>query len=194
MKAPTIRLEPRQQLFLGGAGGVLALTFAARFLFVPALAAIGARRATLRDLEVKTADAGVLISQLPQHQAALEQAQESYRAVVERRVGQGQSVARILDTLSRDAKAQRLELVTVQPRAGENEKRLVVLGPELTVSEVPLTLQVTGRYRSLGEFLGKLPDAPFLSSVRQLTVTKPNTVRAELRADLVLAVYLHTTQ
>ena len=192
MAAPTIRLQPRQQLLLGTLGGAIALALCVRFLFMPAIARIGERRATLQNLQVKTADAGVLMSQLPAFQATLQESQARYR-LLERRVGESESVARVLETLSQQAKANELELVTVQPRAGESGKRLVVFGSELAVSEVPLTLQLTGRYHSLGEFLGALSDAPFLSSVRELTVSKPDAGHPELRADLTLAVYLHTT-
>ena len=183
----------RQQLVLGAAGTVLALVLQVRFLLMPGVARLRESRGALQELQAAIASTGALVSRLPKEQAALQDVQGRSRALASR-VGERQSVARILETLSRQAKAGQLELVTMQPRAGEGGKRLLSFGPELTLSEAPLTLQVTGRYQALGEFLGRLSDAPFLSSVRTLTVTKPDAARPELRADLVLVVYLRTIQ
>ena len=186
-------LGSRQQLMLGAAGTVVSLALMARFLLLPGLTHLRERRGVLQELQVKTADAGTLVSRLPKEHAALQDVQGRSRALASR-VGERQSVARILETLSRQAKAGQLELVTMQPRAGESGKHLLNFGPELTLSEVPLTLQVTGRYQALGEFLGQLSEAPFLSSVRTLSMTRPDAAHPELRADLVLVVYLRNPQ
>ena len=185
-----IRLEFRQQVFLGLTGALLVVILSLRFIYLPVLARINERRALLTDLRVKIADAQVLAGQLPGQEQALQLAREHYGDALESWIGKEQSVARILERLSAQAKDHRLELVAIQPRAEDHEPRVVILGPEVTLREVPLTLQLTGRYRQLGEFLGDLPTAPFLASIRELKMTKPQADRAELRTDLVLAVYL----
>ena len=184
-----MKLEMRQKLLLGVTGGLVALVWLFRYLYLPAIATIEARRATLQDLKVKIADAQVLTAQLPDHQAALRDAQERYRAL-ESRLGAGQSVARVLEALSAEAKDHRLELAALKPRTDERERRVFALSPEMLLTEMPLTLQLTGRYRQLGEFLGGLRDAPFVASVQELKITKPEAGHAQLQADLVLAVYL----
>ena len=184
-----VKLEMRQKLLLGVTGGLVALMWLFRYLYLPAIASIEARRATLQDLKVKIADAQVLAAQLPDYQAALRDAQERYR-VLESRLGAGQSVARVLEALSAEAKDHRLELAAVKPRTDERERRVFALSPEMLLTEVPLTLQLTGRYRQLGEFLGGLRDEPFVASVQELKITKPEAGHAQLQADLVLAVYL----
>ena len=190
MKRPAIHLETRQKLLLGGTGALVALVLAARFLYLPVVARIGERRVALTDLRVKTADAHLLAARLADEERTLTEAQAQHRAL-ERRAGGGQSVARILETLSQQAKDHRLELVAVQPREeDESETRTLTLGPELTLQEIPLRLQLTGRYRQIGEFLGGLIHTPFISSVRELRMRKPEAGSATLQADLVLAVYL----
>jgi Tfp pilus assembly protein PilO len=105
-------------------------------------------------------------------------------------VGEGQSIARILETLSQQAKRHRLELVAVQPPIEEEEPRRVGVGAEMILRELPLSVHVTGRYRQIGEFLGALSHAPFLSSVRHVRMMKPQADRATIQADLALVVYL----
>lgn len=190
MKRSEIHLETRQKLLLGGTAALVVLVLLVRYAYLPVVARIGEHRASLTDLRVKTADADLLASRLPNEERALTEAQTRYRAL-ERRIGEGQSVARILETLGQQAKDRRLELVAVQPREEDQAaSRTLTLGPALTLQEVPLRLQLTGRYRQIGEFLGRLPDVPFIGSVQELKVTKPDATSAQLRADLVLAVYL----
>jgi len=154
------------------------------------VARIGERRASLADLRIKTADTHLLAARLPDQERSLADAQVQYRSL-ERRAGGSQSVARILETLGQQAKDHRLELVAVQPREEEESEPLILaLGPEFTLQEIPLRLQLTGRYRQIGEFLGGLIHTPFISSVRELRMRKPEADSATLQADLVLAVYL----
>lgn len=189
MILPKIRLEARSKLFLGVTGGLLALVWIVRFLYLPVLSRLGAARAALRDLTVKIGDAQGLTQQLPAQRAALEQARGAYKAMYGR-VGDGQSVARILEELSEEAKGQRLELVAVQPRSSEEEQGVLVVGPDLALREVALTLQLKGRYQQMGEFLSRFPEAPFLASVRTLRMRKPQADSAQLEAELDLVVYL----
>ena len=189
MKPPVVQLGFREQLMLGATAAAATLLLAVRFLYLPVIGRIGEQRAMIRDLVVKTADAQALAAQRPTTEAALRDAQQRYRTL-EDQVGSGQSVGKILELLGAQAKAHRLELTVVQQAPDELQARVVTLGPELTLREVPLTLQVSGRYRQIGEFLGGLQEAPFLSSVRTLTMAKAQAESPTLRAELVLAVYL----
>ena len=193
MKLPPAfsKLSPQApyKLALAAALALVVLLGAVRYLYLPVIARIGEQRAQLQDLTVKVADAQVLAEALPKHEAALRESQSRYHTL-EIRVGGEQSVARILDGLGKWAKDHRLEVVAVQPRANDAEPFLVSTGPGLLLRAAPLSLKLRGRYRQLGEFLGKLPDAPFLGTVRRLTVRQPQSDSAQLEADLVLAVYL----
>jgi Tfp pilus assembly protein PilO len=64
------------------------------------------------------------------------------------------------------------------------------MGEGLTLREVPLTLQLTGRYRHIGEFLAGLAEEPFAVAVRSLTMARAETSRTQVRAELLLMVYL----
>lgn len=190
MKSPfQLNLKTSQTWLLGVTGALLALVLVVRFLYLPVIARIGERRATLTDFRVKIADAQGLAQQLPDQEKMLQRARER-SSTLESRIAEGQSVARILELLSARAKDHRLELVAVQPRAEHNEPRILILGPEVTLREIPLNLRLTGRYRQVGEFLGELPTAPFLASVHTLVLTKPQADTTQLTADLALAVYL----
>lgn len=182
-------LNPTHQTLGAAAGAVLVAALLARVLYLPALAKIGMRWTALQGLKAKIAEARLLSQELPDQEAALAGVRARY-AVLEQRMDADQSVARILDSLSQEAKAHRLDLVAVQPGEEEDKPRLVRLGPKLILREIPLNLELTGSYRHVGEFLGTLPAAPFLSSVRRLSVTKPQADSAKLKADLALAVYL----
>ena len=183
------KLSPSQQLLVAIPLGLLAVVWVIRALYLPLVARINDQRALLRDLQVKAADAELLITQRASNDAVFTQAQQAFRAL-DARVGRAESLASILEQLGRQAKDHRLELVAVQPKADAAGARVVTLGPQLQVREVPLTLQLTGRYRSIGEFLAELPREPFLSSIRRITMTKPQADRAQVTADVALAVYV----
>ena len=193
VKRQEIKLETRHKVMLGATGAAVALVLMARFLYLPVMATVGARRATLTDLRVKTADAHVLAGELADQEQALAQARARHRAH-QRRIGHDQSVGRILESLGQLAQAHRLTLVAIQEREEKLEElealEPIALGPELTLAGVPLTVQLKGRYRELGAFLGELIDAPFVSTVQELTIARTAKVGTTLEANLVLAVYL----
>lgn len=182
-------LSPRQQWFAGGGCIVAAMLLLARIVYLPLLADIGYRYARLQELRVKLADVRVLKNQQPAQRKALAQTKARYQAL-RYQVGEGQSIARILETLGQQAKRHRLELVAVQPPVEEETPRRVIVGADMTLRELPLSVQLTGRYRQAGEFLGEFYHAPFLSSVRQLKIAKPQADRATIQADVALVVYL----
>lgn len=102
-----------------------------------------------------------------------------------RRVGHGQSMARVLETLNARAQAHQLQVVAVQPRAVAAH----TAAGRLALREVPLELQVSGQYRQIGEFLGTLADAPFLADVRELSLSSPGDAQA-LEARIAIVVYM----
>ena len=190
MKPVKLQLEMRHKVVLGATGAMVALVLMARFLYLPVMATVGERRAILTDLRVKIADAHVLANELADQEQALAQARVSHRAH-ERRIGDNQSVGRILESLGELAQAHRLTLVAIQEREEELEAlEPITLGSELTLVGVPLTVELEGRYQELGAFLGELIDAPFVSTVQELTIARTATIGTTLEANLVLAVYL----
>ena len=189
MKLPAIKLPPRAAVLLGITGGLVFAVWAVRFLYLPLLGRLAERRGSLKDLAVKIEDARVLAGQLPQQQAALQQATVIFQSA-HGRIGEGQSVARILEALSLRAKGYQLELTAMQPRAAEDQAAPIVMGPELTLRDVPLTLHLKGRYQSIGEFLGGISHGPFVASVRKVFIRKPQADSTLLEADVVLAAYL----
>ena len=189
MQIGKVTIGEREQALLVAAGAVVVVLAVIRFAYAPLLRHLSTQRATLQELRVKIADAGVV----SQQRAAEEQAlQESRRRsqTVETRLGARPSVARILEALSGQAKAQRCELVVVQPRAGGQETRSATLGPDIRLREVPLNLKLMGRYPQIGEFLGWLPNAPFLGAVRSIVVSQPDEANPQLQADVELAIYV----
>ena len=192
MTAKTRSLWARDHTRIGAAAAWVALILLILLLVgldLRLIAQIGQRRDALKALRAKVAEARLRSAQLPIEEVALARAQERYHDVALRLEGGG-SMARILELLHQQAKAHRVELVAVQPRTQERQARPVILGPDVTLREVPLTLNVSGRYRHIGEFLGELASAPYLASVRTLHLAKSEGEGLRLSADLVLAVYL----
>ncbi len=182
------RLSAPYRIAIAATGALVLSVWLVRYLYLPVLARIGAQRATLHELTVKVADADVLAAALPVHQSALGEAESRYQAL-EKRVT-GQSLARILEELGRWAKNHKLEVVAVQPSPDAGSGAILQPGPRLRLRELPLTLKLRGRYRQVGEFLAKLPDAPFFGTVRQLHIRQPISESAQLEVEMVLAVYL----
>lgn len=189
MARPSAPLTRRQKLLAGGVGAALLVLGAVRVIYLPVLARIGERRAALQELTVKIAEGTILIESATAHEAALQELQARSRAL-EGRLSDEQSLATVLETIAGQANAYRLELVAVQPRTDVHGQQPLALGPDLRVRAIPLSLQVTGRYRQVGEFLAALHEAPFLVSVRKVTMTRQQEGSAALQGDVELAVYL----
>ena len=189
MQIGKVVIGEHQQTLLAAAGAVVVVLVAIRVVYLPMWHRVGDRRATLQELRVKTDDARVMSEHLAQEQRALEESRQRAHAI-EARLGSRQSMARILEALSLQAKAQQCELVVVQPKAGGDETHSVSLGGDIRVREALLNLKLTGRYAQIGEFLGWLPSAPFLGSVRSLAMSQPDTANPQLQAEVSLAVYL----
>lgn len=182
-------LTAQQPWLLGGLGGLVALLVLIRVLYLPVTARISERQAVLHELRVKVADAKAMVDQRPRQEAAQREAQARFRAL-EARTGERQSVAGVLELIAASAKQHRLQLVAVKPRTDVHDRRVVPLGEEVSLQEVPLSLQVVGRYRQIGEFLGALEGSPFIASVRKVTMVRQQAGSAQLQADLELGIYL----
>jgi len=189
MKRSNVKLTMPYVYLLGGTGSLCVLLLLLRVCYLPVIFRIGERRATLQELQVKMVDVQRVSVDLPKQEAALRRAEERYR-ILERRLGSGQSVARILEELNGLAKDQRVQLVATQSSTDEREGQLVTLGPDLVLREALLTVQLTGRYRQVAEFLGALDTAPFIASVQRVRMIKGQSDGYQLQADLALAVYL----
>ena len=171
---------------------LLASVLVLRFLCLPLIGRISMLRARLQEVGMQIADGAALASQASTHDAVLAQAQQQYAALTNR-LGAEASLARVLETFKLQAQEHRVALTTTQPRAAEAAPRMVTLGEGMTLREVPLTLQLTGRYRHIGEFLALLSDEPFAVAVRSLKMAQAEGSRTQLRAELLLMVYLTDT-
>lgn len=189
LAGPLSKLDSRQQLLVMGAGGLLLMAAGVRGVYLPLFARIRVQQTQLREWQAKAAVAAQLLSQRGTQETALKQAQQASRAL-ESRIGRTPSLASFLERLGQRAKGARLELVAAQPKDAAASPRLIALGPQMQVREVPLTLQLTGRYRGLGEFLAALDREPVLFSIRHLTITKAQAEGAQVQADLLLHLYL----
>ena len=178
----------RRMIVEGGAIG-LALVLLGRFIYQPMLGSLHEQRAIVRDLRVKIADARGLADRLSMQEALLQQERERYRTLVGR-IDKSQSVARVIEVLRTQAKDRQVQLSAVQPHAEPDALRTFAFGSETTLRETLLTLQVSGRYRRIAEFLGALLDQPFLVHVRAVRLVRPATKGQDLHAELSLAVYL----
>ena len=181
--------EPRRQqpwVMLGV--GLVAFAGIVWGLDRPLLSRIRRQRALWRERQVQAADAELVLAQGAKQDAAFEQVQQAYQALA-RRLARSPSLAAVLEQLGRRATEQGLELTATQPK-GSVEPRLIALGLGIRLREVPLTLQLTGRYRDIGEFLAVLPREPFLASVHRLAITKQEAEGVPVQADLALLVYL----
>jgi Tfp pilus assembly protein PilO len=159
-----------------------------RLVWLPVLGAVAEQRAMLHEVQVKMADAELVMARLSEEEEALAEVRERFNTF-ERWVGYGKSMARVLETLSQRARDHRLELVAIQPPV-QADAQTIELSPGLRLREVPVQLTLTGRYRNIGAFLGELAEAPFLTSVRLLKIVRPEGISLRLQADVVLGVYL----
>lgn len=184
-----INLTERHKMVAVTTGLPVVMALIGWFLYLPLVSRIGEHRETVRNLEEKIVEARRSAQLLESEEAATRQARARYMAL-ESRIGDGQSLARILESLHLLAAEDRLEVVAVQPKRVEGEQRELTLGAGIILREIPLTLELEGRYRQLVRFFEKLPHASLIASIHQLRVTGPEPSHAPLRAEVTLAVYL----
>ena len=179
----------RQRIIVEVGVTCLAIAVLIYVLCQPLLGTLRQQRAGLQELRVKIADTRGLASRLPLEEVALRQEEERYRAL-EGRIDKKQSMARVIEMLRTQAKDYQLQLSAVQPPAKADALRTFAFGSETTLRETLLTLQMSGRYQHIGQFLRALLDQPFLIYVRDVTLTKAAVKEQGLQAELSLAVYL----
>ena len=189
LKLPRITVGPRTRYLLITTAALSLMLVSVRFLYLPVIARIRHQHAAFQDLQVKMADVERVKEELPKQEIALHALQGRYQLLYTR-FGNHQSIARILEGLDSLAKTKRLQLVAKQSVADQSTEQLIHLGPEIALHEIPLSIQLIGRYRQIAEFLGELDTAPFVASVKHLSLIKPGGENTRLQADLVLAVYV----
>jgi Tfp pilus assembly protein PilO len=190
---PTLSVTPRGRLVLGLAAAVAAAVLWVRLIAQPALGRISARRATLTALEAQIAHARELADRLPEVEAASRQAHGRYDALA-RRLESVRTTSHVLEMLSHQAKAHRLELIAVEPRQPTDGPHRLSESSGLVIHQIPMWFKLAGRYRQVGEFLGELTEGPVAAAIRELRLTKAQAEGAVLKVDLVLAVYLAEEQ
>ena len=163
---------------------VVAILILVRSVYLPAWARIMERKAILYDLQVKVADAQVVMPRLSEQGEKLQKAKQQL-LLVNSQFSSGRTLGRILERISEEARNSRLDLSVSQEFA-----QSVDLGPRMKLEAIPLTLKLKGRYAQLGEFLGRLSEAPFVSMVKQLSVMRSSGEEsADLSAEVVLEVF-----
>lgn len=191
MTPSTAPLRNRALPWLWGAAALALLLGAVRGLYLPAMGRLSEQRATARDLQVKLSDAQAWLADQSARTAALERARAAYDHELDR-VRSGPSLASVLEELSLRAKRQRLELLAVEPLPPEASAtlRAVAVGPGVELQPVPLRLSLRGRYQQVGEFLGNLASAPFLSAVYKLALEQGQPGSTQLGVELWLLVFV----
>lgn len=174
------RLGEPQRAAAIAAGAALA----AALVYPPLWRSIANSHRRLAELQGHITEAQRFTAEEPSRVRRLEQAKQQL-APLARRISQGQSMARVLETLNARAQAHQLQVVAVQPRAAAAH----TTAGSLALRDVPLELQVSGRYRQIGEFLGALAETPFLAEVRALTLASPGDAPA-LEARIAMVVYV----
>lgn len=182
-------LTPRHRLVLGLAGAAALLVLLIRWVYLPVVGRIRDRAAAIRELRVKLADAQTVLSRLPAQEAAFQETSVRFGAF-QARVGTDEALARILDTLRREAEREHLEFRANQLPTEDTAERAMRLGSTLVLRPVPVTLNLVGRYRSLGEFLGSLEHLPAVVTIETLSLSHKPELHPRLEATVQLAVYL----
>ncbi|GEM_PF-6907075 len=163
---------------------VAGAALAAVLVYPPLWRGIANSRQRLADLHSNITEAQGFTAEESARARRLERAKQQL-APLARRVGHGQSMARVLETLNARAQAHQLQVVAVQPRAVAAH----TAAGRLALREVPLELRVSGQYRQIGEFLGALTEAPFLADVREVSLSSPGDAET-LEARIAIVVYM----
>ena len=143
----------------------------------------------LTALRARAQETDVLIAQHDAYETAW---QQQTRAVDDDpRLNPTQSLAEALTMLSSLATRDHVSLVVQQPPTTRAELRWQ-LAHTRTFRDVPLTLELTGRYRNIAEFLGALSEMPLLNAVRHITLDPKDALTATggLRATVEVSVFV----
>lgn len=189
MTIAPLRLGPRHRVMLGLAGSALLFLALVRWVYLPVVGRMRERIVAIQDVRVKIADARVVLPKLPAQEAASQEVTQRFEAF-QRRVGTEEALANILETLRRDAERLHLAFQASQVPHEETAQRAMMLGPNMVLKPVPVTVSLVGRYRSVGEFLGGLAELPYVLRVESLSVKQPPDLQPRLEATVSVAVYL----
>ena len=182
------RLERRYRIMLELAAGSVLFILLVRLAYLPLLGHLRQELAAARDVRVKLADAQIVAGDTARRVSVAAHLKQQ-RVALRARLGNGQALARILNGFRHDAEAHRLQCIVTQP-SREAGLSAEVVGADIELQEVPLTITLTGAYRSIGEFLGAFRTAPFIAEIRQVSVQRSTTVASRLEATIGLVVLL----
>ncbi len=152
-------------------GLAVAALVGVQLLYLPAFRWASGRWAALAGLRARIAEASGLAADRPRLQQVMQQQQ-----ALQKRLYESQSPARALELLTQQARAQHVVLQGTQSSAGPAQRAV-------------LQVTATGSYRALGEWLGWLSsEAPFLSALTAVTITKAPSGGSDRRAVVTLEV------
>jgi Tfp pilus assembly protein PilO len=175
----------RRHVQLTMLGGMVAVVAAAAV--IPPWRFVQGRRQAWIEARAQILNAKALEARNPSAEAR-EALQRRYDELAAR-VGAGQSIARIVELLGDQARAESLEVVVQQAKDQQDEEQPAAWPGALSVAPMPLTLQLTGRYRALGEFVGWLAEAPFVATVDSIRMDKLDPGSPRLKVELRVVVY-----
>ncbi|MBI4323227.1 MAG: type 4a pilus biogenesis protein PilO [Candidatus Omnitrophica bacterium] len=189
MNPMRLSLTPWHRLLLGLVAAAALLVLLVRWVYLPVVGRLRDRAAAIHELRVKLADAQGVLPRLPAQDAAFQETRARFDAF-QARLGTDEALASILDTLRREAERWHLEFRASQLPTEDAAERAMRLGPALALRPVPVALNLAGRYRSLGEFLGSLERLPAVVAIETLSVSHKPDLHPRLEATVRLAVYL----
>ena len=142
---------------------------------------LAVQRATVQEAEALITDRAAYHTDLETQVRAVE---------ADTRLASTRVLADALQALSGLAATHHLSLVVQQPPTTRADIRWRLAQVRM-FQETPLALELTGRYRNIGEFLGSLSAIPFLNTVRRLVVDPAAAEPAgTLRATIDLSVFI----
>ncbi len=170
-------------------GAGLAVVMMGGFIARPMVLRIQHQRAVLAELRAQHAMAQALVDEQDRYDTALQERQAQYQTL-QQRWRTVTSMAGVIETLTALAKSAHVELLAAESHRGTAPPAVIQVGPDLVVREVPLTLEVSGRYRQLGDFLGRLHGAPCVTSLRGMGLARQSSGPARVKMQLLVLVYL----
>jgi Tfp pilus assembly protein PilO len=184
MNLPRIRIRLWQQIGLASALAVCVLLAAARMVYVPLWGNAAQNRAAAFDLQVKLSDAQSVTPLILEQERRLELSRLRVQEL-QSELGSGQNLARTLEQLD-DCAVKAGVLMSLSQDAALPAP----VDEVLSMQQVTVTVQVSGRYPQLGQFFNQLAQAPFVSRVRSLSVTRHEPSSSQLAATILLELLL----
>jgi Tfp pilus assembly protein PilO len=182
------RVPPQWREPVMAAGLAVGVVVAMQLIVRPSWGYLQRQRQALREVRAQMDNADAMRSRGTD--GAQSAALQGRYAELALRLDSSQSVARVLDVLNAQARERQLEFSAQQSRSQTLAAHAAPWGAGPSVEEIPLALRLTGRYKSMGEFLGWLSEAPFVAAVRSVEMRKVEGAAAQLEAEVMLIVYV----